>query len=347
MNCNTSLMNSWHTFSPNGRWMAFSSKARSPYTQLMLTHIDANGNDSPAIIVDNTTAGNRGVNIPEFVNIPQNGIEKINPEATEYYRLFNQAYDLMETKQFAEAIPPLREALQHDPDEPIAHYALATALSQTDQERDASVEFGKAVALNPNPPAAWYDNLAMSQARTGDMGGAIGNLRKSIALDPTDAGAEDSLGTLLFETGNPQEGEEHLQKAIQMAPLFADAHNHLGWELAKIGRVTEAIDQLQKAIELRPSSVEYHANLGYVMALGGNFAGAVPIFQKAVELSEGKEWRCLDMLASAYNVLGRPADAAQTERQALDIALQQNNQPLAGHLRANLEKYEAASSSGH
>jgi Flp pilus assembly protein TadD len=187
----------------------------------------------------------------------------------------------------------------------------------------------------------------MSQARTGDMGGAIGNLRKSIALDPTDAGAEDSLGTLLFETGNPQEGEEHLQKAIQMAPLFADAHNHLGWELAKIGRLTEAIDQLQKAIELRPSSVEYHANLGYVMALGGNFAGAVPIFQKAVELSEGKEWRCLDMLASAYNVLGRPADAAQTERQALDIALQQNNQPLAGHLRANLEKYEAASSSGH
>ena len=48
MNCNTLLMNSWHTFSPNGRWLAFSSKARGPYTQLMLTHIDANGNDSPA-----------------------------------------------------------------------------------------------------------------------------------------------------------------------------------------------------------------------------------------------------------------------------------------------------------
>ena len=71
MNCNTRLMNSWHTFSPNGRWLAFSSKARSAYTQLMLTHIDAAGNDSPAIIVDNTTAANRAVNIPEFVNIPR------------------------------------------------------------------------------------------------------------------------------------------------------------------------------------------------------------------------------------------------------------------------------------
>jgi Tol biopolymer transport system component len=49
MRCNTPTMNSWHSFSPNGRWMVFSSKAPSPYTQLYLTHIDADGNDSPAI----------------------------------------------------------------------------------------------------------------------------------------------------------------------------------------------------------------------------------------------------------------------------------------------------------
>ena len=340
MNCNTALMNSWHSFSPNGRWLAFSSKARSAYTQLMLTHIDANGNDSPAIIVDNTTAANRGVNIPEFVNISQNAIEKIDPQATEYYRLFNQAYDLMQTKQLAEAIPVLREALQRAPEEPIAHYALATALSQTDQERDAVQEFRQACALNPNPPAAWYDNLALSQAATGDMEGAIASLRKSIALDPTDAGAEDSLGTLLFETGYAQEGEGHLQKAIAMTPRFADAHNHLGWELAKIGRLNEAIDQLQKAIELLPSSVEYHANLGYVMALGGDFAGAVPVFQKAVELSEGKDWRCLDMLARAYNDLGRSAEAVQSERQALGLVLQQHDEQLEKNLRSNLERYQ-------
>jgi hypothetical protein len=114
MSCNLSLMNSWHTFTPNGRWMAFSSKARSAYTQLMLTHIDANGNDSPAIMVDNTTAANRGVNIPEFVNMPQNGIATINPEATEYHRLFNQAFDLLATNRTAEAIPLLQEAIERE-----------------------------------------------------------------------------------------------------------------------------------------------------------------------------------------------------------------------------------------
>jgi hypothetical protein len=78
MRANTRLMNSWHSFSPNGRWLVFSSKARSAYTQMYLTHIDANGNDSPAILIDNATAANRAVNIPEFVNIDGDGIEEID-----------------------------------------------------------------------------------------------------------------------------------------------------------------------------------------------------------------------------------------------------------------------------
>ena len=74
---NTRLMNSWHSWSPNGRWLVFSSKARSPYTQMYLTHIDEQGNSSPAILIDNATASNRAVNIPEFVNINPDGIDQI------------------------------------------------------------------------------------------------------------------------------------------------------------------------------------------------------------------------------------------------------------------------------
>ena len=77
MRANTRLMNSWHSWSPNGRWLVFSSKARSPYTQMYLTHIDEQGNSSPAILIDNATASNRAVNIPEFVNINPDGIDQI------------------------------------------------------------------------------------------------------------------------------------------------------------------------------------------------------------------------------------------------------------------------------
>jgi len=343
MNCNTALMNSWHTFSPNGRWMAFSSKARSPYTRLMLTHIDTNGNDTPAIIVDNTTAANRAVNIPEFLNVPPDGLEKIDPEATNFFRYFNQAYELMENNRVNEAVPLLRQAVQSDPDDAIGHYALATALAQTGEERPAVEEYRKALALNHTPPAAWYDHLAVLQAQTGDLPGAVENLRLSLAIDPRDAGTEDNLGTILCETGQAQEGFEHLRKAISLAPDFPDPHNHLGWELAKTGQFEEAVGELQKAIALRPGSVEYRVNLGYVLAIQGDFAAAVPVFQKAVELSDGKDWRCLDMLASANSQLGRSAEAVAIEQRALDLAVAQHDQSLEKHLRTNLEHYERES----
>ena len=335
-------MNSWHTFSPNGRWMAFSSKARSPYTQLMLTHIDANGNDTPAIIVDNTTAANRAVNIPEFLNVPSDGLAHIDPEATNFFRYFNQAYELMENNRVNEAVPLLRQAVASGSDDPIGHYALATALAQTGEEREAVDEYRKALALNPHPPAAWYDHFAISLTRTGDLPGAVENLRISLTLDPTDAGTEDNLGTVLCEMGQTDEGLEHLRKAIAMAPIYPDGHNHLGWELANSGHADEAIPQLQEAIELRPDSVEYHVNLGYVLAMRGDFAGAVPVFEKAVELSDGKDWRCLDMLAGAYARVGRSTQAVKTEQQAIDLAVQQHDDQLEKQLRSNLERYKGA-----
>ncbi len=339
MNCNTSLMNSWHSFSPNGHWLAFSSKSRSPYTQLMLTHIDAHGNDSPAIVVDNTTAANRAVNIPEFVNIPPDGLEKIDPQATEFYRLFNQAWELMENNRMAEAIPVLRQALQRDPDDALAHFGLATALSQNGMERDAVAEYRKACALNSRN-ATWFAHLAVSLALTGDLNEAVLNWQKSLALDPSNAEAETDLGTALIQTGQPQLGFEHLRKAVDMAPNFPEAHNQLGLALAKRGQMVEAGDQLQKAITLFPTSIEYRFNLGYVLGLRGDYPGAVAALQKAVELSQGKDWRSLAALANAYSKSGRSSDALQSAHQALDLALQDHDERLAKSLRSDLERYE-------
>ncbi len=56
LHANTRRMNSWHSWSPNGKWLVFSSKAYSDYTQLCLTHIDENGESSPAVLLAHLTA---------------------------------------------------------------------------------------------------------------------------------------------------------------------------------------------------------------------------------------------------------------------------------------------------
>ena len=77
MNCNLSRLNSWHTWSPNSRWLAFVSKESSAYTELFLTHIDENGNDSPPILIGRFNKTNFAINVPEFADIPSGGIQQI------------------------------------------------------------------------------------------------------------------------------------------------------------------------------------------------------------------------------------------------------------------------------
>ena len=111
MHCNTSLMSSWHSFSPNGHWLVFSSKSRSPYTQMFLTHIDADGNDSPAILIENSTAANRAVNIPEFVNMDPAGIDHIDTPAVDFYKQYDVAAELARKGQYQAAIPEWEKAV--------------------------------------------------------------------------------------------------------------------------------------------------------------------------------------------------------------------------------------------
>jgi Flp pilus assembly protein TadD len=271
MRCNMAPMNSWHSWSPNGHWLAFSSKARGPYTRLWLTHIDADGNDTPAVIVDETTAANRAVNIPEFVNLPPGtGIDNIDPQATDFYRLFDEAYAQIENNQFAEAIITLRKAIQGNPDDALAHYVLATALSASDQEKDAMAEYQRAATLAPSNPI-FLDHLAVSMALNGDSAGAV--------------------------------------------------------------------EQLQKAIVVDPGSVEFRFNLAYVLESRGEFENAIQPLERAVALSRKKDWRCLAELAKVYARTGRNAEAIESARAALELALKQNDQ-AAHALQQALDHYE-------
>jgi Flp pilus assembly protein TadD len=251
MRCNMAPMNSWHSWSPNGHWLAFSSKARGPYTRLWLTHIDADGNDTPAVIVDETTATNRAVNIPEFVNLPAGvGIDKIDPQATDFYRLFDEAYAQIENNQFAEAIITLRKAIQGNPDDALAHYVLATALSASDQEKDAMAEYQRAATLAPSNPM-FLDHLAVSLALNGDSAGAVEQLQKAIVVDPDSVEFRFNLAYVLESRGEFESAIEPLESAVALS-------RNKDWrclaELAKVyartGRNAQAIEAARTALEL-------------------------------------------------------------------------------------------------
>jgi tetratricopeptide (TPR) repeat protein len=341
MKCNTPLMNSWHTFSPNGRWMAFSSKSRSPYTQLYLTHLDPNGNDTPPILVDNATAANRAVNLPEFANIPKGGLEKIDPLATEFYRMETSAIELMTKNQFGEAITVWRKALEVDPGDGKAHLNLGYSLGQTGHPREALAEYRKACDLNPDDPLAFAD-FALALAQDGKPDEAVSNYRRSLALDAANAGVQADLGAMLSEKGETAEGLEHLEKAVALKPESAAVRSKLASALLKIGKTGEATAHLEKAVSLAPDSIEFRVSLANALAQAGRFPDAISQLQKSIEISGGRNWQCYDMLGAVYSKMGRPDDAIQAGRRALDLALAGQDRELVRNLRAKLASYEQA-----
>lgn len=306
MQCNTPLMNSWHSFSPNGRWLVFSSKSRSPYTQMFLTHLDDEGNDSPALLIENATAANRAVNIPEFVNIPPDGLMSIDAPATDYYRIVDVAMELMNDGKYEQALPEWQKAVQLNSDEPLAHNNLGFVLAERGRVEEAIRHYEKALELDPQYPEA-YNNLGEALARSGRYDKALALFERALDLDPTQADARSNLGATLAQQGKIDEAIPHLEKAVEFQPEAAHAHQNLGMALATIGRLPEAIRHLEKA----------------------------------AQLSDGQNPVTLDLLSRAYAAAGRFLEAVQAARQALKIASRQNNRQLAAALTDRIQAYES------
>jgi len=283
MICNTSLMNSWHSFSPNGRWMVFSSKSRSPYTQMFLTHIDEAGNDTPAILIENSTAANRAVNIPEFVNMPPSGIEHIDTPAVDFYTQFDVAADLAKNGQFAAALPEWSKALAMSPGDARALNGYGQTLARAGKTQEALAAYREAILAKPQYPDA-HNNLGLALASAGQFNEAIDEYRLALAANPGYAEAYCNLGRALQEQGRRPEAMQQFQVALAIRPDYAEAHNNLGFALASENRLDEAKGHYRRAIESDPRYADAYNNLGVALARQARLDEAIVDFGKALEL---------------------------------------------------------------
>ena len=340
LNCNQRIMNSWHTFSPNGHWLAFSSKSPNYYTKLYLTHIDKDGNDTPAILIENATAANRAVNIPEFVNIKPGELERIDTPAVDFYKQFDVALNFAEKKQFDAASAAWKKALEMAPDDARAHNNFGVALMEMGRVDEAVPEFRRALELNRDSSQT-HNNLGSALAEQGDIEEAVPLFRKAVELNPDNASAQVNLGNALaLHSERLPEALEHLRKGVELKSDSASGQNDLGIALARAGILGEARSHLQTAVSLAPESSDYHYNLGRILAANREFSAALLQFQQAASFSGMQQPAILQMLAAMYSETGNYSEAINVARQALDLAQQQRNEQLASEVRANLNLYQ-------
>ena len=248
MNCNTSLMNSWHSFSPNGRWLVFSTKVNSPYTQMMLTHIDEKGNDSPPVLIENSTAANRAVNLPEFVNIPYEDFAGIDVPAVEVYR----------------------------------HYRRGNELATLGRDREAVLSYE--AALKEVGDSRIHDALARTLIRLGQMDKALEHIRASLELKPYNFETHLNMGYILSARGEYEQALEHMDWAVRIHARHPQGWYNRATIKLNLGKTEEALADYSEALELMPRYPEALNGRGVVRIELGDLKGALADFDRSIEI---------------------------------------------------------------
>jgi tetratricopeptide (TPR) repeat protein len=267
LRANTPLMNSWHSFSSNGRWLVFSSKAYTPYTQLFLTHIDEEGNSTPPVVLERFTAKDRAANIPEFVPIAADAMAKIQEQFLDAYSFLRAGMANERTGNYPGAIKLYRRGLEIEPQNVELLNAIGFALFQQGKSQEATVELEKAIAIDPKHWKS-HNNLALASIDLGELELAEAHYRESLAIQPQPAIYND-LGVVQERLGLPDDAAASYRKALELDPKSSAAHTNLGSSLMRSGKQAEAEKHFRAALEADPKNAVAQQGLTKVLASGG------------------------------------------------------------------------------
>jgi type IV pilus biogenesis/stability protein PilW len=343
MNCNLRLMNSWHSFAPNGRWLVFSSKANTPYTEMFLTHIDERGMDSPAVLVPNSTAANRAVNIPEFVNIKPDGMFTIDAPAVDYRRHLDRATDLIRAGQLDQAFKELGTADAMRPDFPETVAALGYYFREMGDSARAAECFEKALVLDPRNWSA-HNYYGVMLFRQGKYDEALRHFQAAIDIYPLNFQALTNSGAIEFSRGNLSPAKEHFEKAIEANPLYAEAHYNLALIQTREGLFKDAVGHYEKCLEIATQDADSLGNLAWLLATCPddsirNGRRAVELAQRLERSAEKPFPRMYDVLAAAYAETGQFDRAVQMAERAVQLTV--NEDPAGGMRRRLVNLYRS------
>jgi Flp pilus assembly protein TadD len=263
LRANTPRMNSWHSWSSNGRWLVFSSKANGPYTQLFLTHVDEDGESTPPVLLERFTGGDRAANIPEFVPLPADAIAKIKEQFLDTYSFLRAGMANERTGNYPGAVRAYERGLAVEPENVELLNALGFALFQQGKSQEAIVALEKAVLVDPKHWKS-HNNLALASIDVGDLAVAEAHYRESLALKEQPAIYND-LGFVLERQGLLDEAAAAYEKSIKLDPRSASANYNLGAMLARRSKFAEAERHLRAAIKADPTQEAAHQALAQVL----------------------------------------------------------------------------------
>jgi len=166
----------------------------------------------------------------------------------------------------------------------------------------------KALEIDENLDDAHFVLGTLKLGYDWDWSGAERELKRTIEINPNNAGAHAEYGTYLEALGRFDEAVAERDRCRQLEPILPISIADVGYPLYYAGRYDEALVHYQKALEIDPNFSWGHLWIGQVYVQQGLYDKAFIEIRKAIELAGGNA-RNIATLGHAYAVAGKRDEA--------------------------------------
>jgi tetratricopeptide (TPR) repeat protein len=277
-------MNSWHSWSPNSKWLVFSSKIRGAYTDLLLTHIDKAGESSPPILLENFSFDNYAVNIPEFANLKTESWHKIVDEFSHqahYY--FTIARSMAGKKKLQEAIENFDRAIALDPTYAKSYVYKGHIYFANEKYAEALAAYENATDYIKDDDKL-YQNLGTTRYKLGQFEHAIEAFDLSILLNDENPDAFLGRALAYAKSDRPKKAIQDFDRALELDPESAKVYNERGICKAILKDWRAAAADLEMATKLEPDNAGTLEKLGNCYYQLNAFPKAIDSYTTAIQL---------------------------------------------------------------
>ncbi len=151
------------------------------------------------------------------------------------------------------------------------------------QFKEAVIDFGKAIQVNPKSQLA-YNNRGAAYTRLGLLREAISDLDKAILLNPEYADAYHNRGITRSMLDRNDKAIEDFSKVISLDLNYVEAYFRRGLVRLALDQLDEAVADFDKAITLYPDYGEAYDNRGVAKLALGHKGEAALDFEAALRI---------------------------------------------------------------
>lgn len=250
---------------------------------------------------------------------------------------------LAKQKNVEEAMASYQAALKINPESAVAHNNLARLLHTQGRTEEAADHYGAALKFDPDFAPA-FNNLGVMLLQQGRPADGVEQLRRAVGLNPRDPEAQFNLALGLNQLGQWTEAVEWFARTVSVNSRDPNAHFEYARALARLGKTREAMSSYARALLLQPDFPAALDGLAWILATSPdaeirNAPEAVRMAERACELTAWKDATKQLTLAAASAEAGEFPAAISHAQTALDLAVTDKNQELAGRCRQALESF--------